>query len=119
MGTKTFKLSFAFGLMLLFATSHAQNKLPTGTAVDQTNHQQVKKDENARFVYSNYKGISDITLAKKEWIKDHPNEYAKLKQANYKPSTPASSTTSAKPLLNADRRLPMNYDDSKTNNSSK
>jgi hypothetical protein len=120
MGTKTMKLSFTFGLMLFFVAGYAQNTLPTNSTVDKTK-QQAKKDENSRFVYYNYKGITDITLAKQAWVKDHPEEYAKLKQTSYKPANTVgtSTPTSTKPLPNAERRLPRNYDDSKTNINSK
>lgn len=78
-------------------------------------HSKVK--EVSKVPYEGYAGNKDLAAAKKAWIKDHKEEYKK--QANYTPK----HAPVAKPAIDLDpnknRRLPKNYDDSKTNNSSK
>ena len=70
---------------------------------------------NSKFPYLNYKGIKDADVAKKEWVKDHPAEYRKM-LGEAKSSNPSSATTKTIDLdPNKNRRLPANYDDSKTN----
>jgi hypothetical protein len=69
------------------------------------------------YVYYKYKGITDLEAAKKEWVKDHPVEY---KKSFHQPAAQKVNTGSGKNLdPNKNRRLPKNYDDSKTNISSK
>lgn len=72
----------------------------------------------AKLPYENYKGITNPGLAKQEWIKDHPEEYKKAlaANANNKPVVTKSTLTDDP---NRSRRLPKNYDDSKTNNGTK
>jgi len=67
--------------------------------------------------YYLYKGISDLDLAKKEWIKDHPAEYKKM--TNHGPAKPATAATMNIADPNKGKGLPAHYDDSKTNTKSK
>ena len=76
--------------------------------------------------YYNYKGLTDINAARLAWAKDYPEAYAKLNgQTIQKPTNvqvqnkkPSAVTTETK-LPNADRILPVHYDDSKTCNKTK
>lgn len=84
---------------------------------------EVAKDA-APLIYENYNGIKDLELAKEAWVKDHSDVKSnKVSQdQNEKTRTrPEGETLKSdnKVLPNADRRLPANYDDSKTNNEKK
>ncbi len=68
--------------------------------------------------YENYKGITNLDLAKQEWVKDHPAEYQKAVNASGTVQ-PAKVKASINNDPNQGRRLPKNYDDSKTNIQSK
>lgn len=65
--------------------------------------------------YENYKGISDPAKAKEAWYADgHYDKYMEQqKKAN------GTSTSPQQVPDNSQRRLPANYDDSKTNTNKK
>lgn len=76
--------------------------------------------------YYNYKGLTDINTARLAWAKDYPEAFAKLNgQTIQKPTNsqvqnkPTTVITKEEKLPNADRILPVIYDDSQTRNEGK
>ena len=76
--------------------------------------------------YYNYKGLTDINAARLAWAKDYPEAFAKLNgQTIQKPTNTQVQNKAVtvkqkdEKLPNADRILPVIYDDSKTRNEGK
>ncbi len=67
--------------------------------------------------YTNYKGIANAEQAKKEWIKDNPEAYKKMQTGSSVSKVVTKQPVNTDP--NKNRRLPKNYNDSKTNVNSK
>lgn len=80
---------------------------------------EVKSFDPTSLPYYNYKGITNLEEAKKLWATENPDSYNKtqtntgVSQQNYPAVKPAVTNNGVSP--NAHRRLPANYDDSKTN----
>jgi len=79
---------------------------------------EIKKQDYSMLPYFNYKGITNLEEAKMLWVKENPESYQQL-QGNKSASVKIASTRVNVKTSNADRRLPANYDDSKTNSTSK
>ena len=110
-----------FTLLILIFTMVIFSAGTTSLYAGQTaiTKQEAKNTKTSKaYPYSNYKGIGNLELAKKEWIKDHPEEYKKLSRSTY--VAPAKNDEYARKVAeNQKKKLPANYNDSKTNNKSK
>ena len=79
---------------------------------------EVKSFDPTSLPYYNYKGIANLEEAKKLWATENPDAYKQkqtntgVSQQNY-PAVKPTTNNGVSP--NAHRRLPANYDDSKTN----
>ena len=105
------------GLFMLLSTvslNAQQNSAQKQTTVSKAD---IKNKQLPAAPYYKYKGIDNLEMAKSEWIKDHPEEYKKMANSNYKKPATAPAATYSDP--NKDRRLPAKYDDSKTNHTTK
>lgn len=80
---------------------------------------EVKSFDPTSLPYYNYKGTTNLEEAKTLWATENSDSYNKMKtntgvsQQNYPAVKPAATNNGVSP--NAHRRLPANYDDSKTN----
>lgn len=82
---------------------------------------EVKAFDPTSLPYYNYKGITNLEEAKKLWATENPDAYniqtnTGVSQQNY-PAVKPAANNGVSP--NAHRRLPANYDDSKTNSLTK